>query len=79
MGYPSTCDICVREKVCIHWLRSDLQLAVQPFIGTNPKIMLVGQDPTLTQRDVSTVLELDNQTSLDYSRAEVAADARRSA
>lgn len=59
MGYPKKCDVCVREALRADMFNGKLQLSVQPFMGTSPLVMIVGQDPTLTKRDVDTVLELN--------------------
>jgi len=66
MGYPDKCDFCVKEALTAVAFTGNLELSVQPFIGTSPLVMIVGQDPTLTRRDVDTVLELNKPHSRLY-------------
>jgi len=66
MGYPETCELCTRDASIPAGLGRELALAVRPFIGSKPTVMVVGQDPTLMKRDVGTVLELDKPTSRLY-------------
>lgn len=60
MGFPEACDICVKDRVNVELFEGNLELAVKPIIGANPSVFLVGQDPTLTRRQLFSVLDLDN-------------------
>jgi len=66
MGHPEKCDLCVKEPVRAGTFTGNLELTVRPFKGTSPSVMIVGQDPTLTKRDVDTVLELNKSHSRLY-------------
>jgi uracil-DNA glycosylase family 4 len=70
MGYPEACDICVKErvkeKIKARLFEGDVELSVKPFKGSKPKIVLVGLNPTLSDRKVEYVLELDNKNSSIY-------------
>lgn len=66
MGYPETCDLCVRKKTNAHLFEGDIELSVRPFKGNNPKVMLVGLNPTLRDRRVSYVFDLENEHSSLY-------------
>ena len=46
MGYPESCDICVRERINADLFQGDLQLDIKPFIGIAPTIMIAGLNPT---------------------------------
>ena len=65
MGYPTRCSICSDHKMELGI--GGLELSVKPFKqGSNPVIMLVGLNPTLTKKKVRTVLELDDKKSPIY-------------
>ena len=65
MGYPTSCSICIDEKVKPDL--SELELSVKPFkSGENPTIMLVGLNPTLVNKKAHTVFELDDSKSHIY-------------
>ncbi len=46
MGYPESCDICVRERIHADLLPEDLRLDIKPFIGVAPTVMIAGLNPT---------------------------------
>jgi len=39
------------------------ELKAKPYVGMSPKVLLIGQDPTLINRQVETVFELDRPNS----------------
>ena len=66
MRVPEFCDICVREEINADLFRGNIELGPKAFKGTNPSVMLVGQDPTITKGQVHSVLDLENTSSLLY-------------
>jgi hypothetical protein len=46
MGYPESCDLCVRERINDDLFQGDLRLDIKPFVGVAPTIMLAGLNPT---------------------------------
>jgi Uracil DNA glycosylase superfamily. len=63
-GYPEKCNICVKEGTKAELFKGGLELSVRPFWkGNNPKVMLVGLNPTLANKQVRTVFDLDNKDS----------------
>lgn len=64
MCYPKKCNICVKEGINTKLFEGDLELSVRPFRrGNNPKVMLVGLNPTLANKQVRTVFDFDNEDS----------------
>ena len=64
MCYPKKCNICVKKGINKKLFKGNLELSVRPFRrSTNPKVMLVGLNPTLANKQVHTVLDLDNENS----------------
>ncbi len=66
MGYPKACDVCIKEKVNAGLFKGDIELSVRPFKGSEPKVMLVGLNPTLRKGEVKCVFALDNEDSSIY-------------
>jgi len=66
MGFPENCDICVEQKVNAHLYHGTLKLALRPFKGTKPSILLAGQDPTIAKREVYSALDLENERGTLY-------------
>ena len=60
MAYPEDCTICMEEGVHADLFDGDLELAAKPFKGASPSVILAGQDPTVTKRQVCSVLDLNN-------------------
>lgn len=64
-GYPFSCSLCIGEIVHVrstgYLLRPELK--AKPYVGMSPNVLLIGQDPTLINRQSETVLELDCQDS----------------
>ena len=58
--YPKECDFCITAKTNSHLFSGNIELLTKPIRGTNPSIMLVGQDPTIARGQVSYVLDLEN-------------------
>jgi uracil-DNA glycosylase len=63
MGYPDICNKCVEQKVNVDLFQGNITLKAKPFKGNNPRVMLVGLNPTLRQGEASCVLELNNKKS----------------
>ncbi len=63
MGYPEACDICIKQKIYAGVLEGGIKLSTKPFKGNNPKVMLVGLNPTLVKEQVSYVFDLHNKNS----------------
>ena len=63
MGYPDICNKCVKQKVNVDLFQGNITLKAKPFKGNNPRVMLVGQNPTLRVGEASCVLELNNKKS----------------
>jgi len=67
-GYPTSCSLC-KEVVHIHEASGLFAvlltptLEVKPYAGTSPKVLLIGQDPTLRNKRVGTALEFDREKS----------------
>lgn len=60
MGYPASCTLCSEMW---HGYLITPRLKVKPYTGNSPKAFLIGQDPTLTNRQSETVLEFDHANS----------------
>ena len=56
----------------------NIELLTKPIRGTNPSIMLVGQDPTIAKGQVRSVLDLENTcgTLYRYITADILSHAR---
>ncbi|MFC2026835.1 uracil-DNA glycosylase family protein [Chloroflexota bacterium] len=59
-GYPASCTLC---SEIWHGYLITPRLEAKPYVGSSPKIFLIGQDPTLTNRNSTTVFELDRENS----------------
>jgi uracil-DNA glycosylase family 4 len=66
MGFPTDCDICVRAKINTHLFDGSLELDLRPVKGANPSVMLVGQDPTVANGKICSVLDLEKPKSRLY-------------
>jgi uracil-DNA glycosylase len=67
MGYPKECDICLKERSLGELGEKNLKLTVRPFQqARDPKVMLVGLNPTLIKKKAKVVLELDDSRSQIY-------------
>ncbi len=66
MGFPRTCNICVKEGINAHFFLGNLELALKPFKGDNPSVLLVGQDPTIAKGQIYSVLDLENPSGRLY-------------
>jgi uracil-DNA glycosylase family 4 len=64
MGYPNNCNVCAKDKVNADLFEGTPELTTRPFKGTDPIVFLVGQDPTVTKREINTVLDLENSDGL---------------
>ena len=62
MGYPEACNKCVEQKVNEDLFQGNIKLTAKPFKGSNPKVMLVGLNPTLLEGEVSCVFELNKDS-----------------
>ncbi len=60
MGFPRECNLCVKAKTNKHFFQGDIELALRPVEGSNPSVMLVGQDPTVARGQIYSVLDLEN-------------------
>jgi len=60
MSFPKDCDVCVKAKVNTHLFHGNIELALRPIKGTNPSVLLAGQDPTIAKGQVYSVLDLEN-------------------
>jgi len=64
-GYPTFCSLCCNE--ILHARHAGYlirpRLEAKPYIGSSPKVFLIGQDPTLANRQIETVLEFDREGS----------------
>lgn len=68
LGYPNSCSLCKsKDQKYRNLFKGDLELRVKPFRGNKPWIMLVGQDPTISERQVDTVLDLANKGGRLYN------------
>ncbi len=56
MGYPIACQACVDAGTGAQFVHGLLSLRTRPVRGTNPLIMLIGQDPTLSSGLAQTAL-----------------------
>ena len=66
MGFPKNCDTCGELKVNAHLYHDNLKLALRPFKGTKPSVLLAGQDPTIAKRQVYSALDLENTNGRLY-------------
>jgi uracil-DNA glycosylase len=67
MGYPKECNICIQKGINKRIGSEDLKLSVTPFQGgNNPRVMLVGLNPTLIKKEAKNVFELDDYKSPIY-------------
>jgi len=68
MGFPRVCNICANEKINAHLFHGNIESGPRPFKveGTNPQVLLVGQDPTIARGQSDCVLCLENKKSLLY-------------
>lgn len=62
MTYPIDCYLCVRAKTNSNMFSGDVQLPLRPIRGTNPSVMITGQDPTIAKRQDYSVLDLENKS-----------------
>ena len=65
-GFPKNCDTCVELKVNRHLYHGNLKLALRPFKGAKPSVLLAGQDPTIAKGQVYSVLDLENTSGSLY-------------
>lgn len=61
MGFPGNCDDCIRAKTNAGLFHGEIEFKLRPFIGTRPSVLLAGQDPTMAEREVNCVLDLENE------------------
>ncbi len=66
MGFPKNCDLCVQAKTNAHLFYGNIELLSKPIRGTNPSVLLVGQDPTIAKGQVCSVLDLENTSGNLY-------------
>jgi hypothetical protein len=66
MGFPKECNACVEAMVNTHLFRGRLELALRPFKGAKPTVLLAGQDPTVAGRKIYSVLDLEDPNGLLY-------------
>ena len=66
MGFPKNCDTCVELKVNRHLYHGNLKLALRPFKGAKPSVLLAGQDPTIAKGQVYSALDLENTKGALY-------------
>jgi uracil-DNA glycosylase family 4 len=66
LSYPKGCDFCIKAKTNSHLFSGNIELLTKPIRGTNPSIMLVGQDPTIAKGQVYSVLDLENTSGNLY-------------
>jgi len=66
MGFPKDCDVCVKAKINTHLFHGDIELDLRPAKGTNPSVLLAGQDPTIVKGHIYSVLDLENAGGLLY-------------
>ena len=60
MGYPTACTICGDQGVRQSYLPGPIRLKASPFLAVKrPKILFVGQDPTIRKGEAEMVLKLD--------------------
>lgn len=60
MAFPRECNLCVKAKINKHLFQGNIELALRPVEGSNPSVMLVGQDPTVARGQIYSVLDLEN-------------------
>ena len=65
-GFPKECDLCIKTKINSRMFSGNIELLTKPIRGTNPSIMLVGQDPTIAKGQVRSVLDLENTSGTLY-------------
>ncbi len=77
-GFPKECDLCIKTKINSRMFSGNIELLTKPIRGTNPSIMLVGQDPTIAKGQVRSVLDLENTsgTLYRYITADILSHAR---
>lgn len=61
MPYPLSCKICNDKGLSRRIVQSEISLQAKPVRGSRPFVMLVGQDPTLSQGIARTVLTLGKE------------------
>ena len=66
LSYPKECDFCITAKTNSHLFSGNIELLTKPIRGTNPSIMLVGQDPTIAKGQVYSALDLENTSGNLY-------------
>lgn len=66
LSFPKECDLCIKAKTNSHLFSGNIQLLTKPIRGTNPSIILVGQDPTIAKGQVHSVLDLENTSGNLY-------------
>lgn len=66
IGFPKSCDICIREKVNKNLFEGNIELDLKPVKGSNPSVLLLGQDPTIAKGKVYSVLDLENSSGSLY-------------
>ncbi len=65
-SFPTECNLCIKAKTNSHLFSGNIELLTKPIRGTNPSIMLVGQDPTIAKGQVYSALDLENTSSNLY-------------
>ncbi len=66
LSFPKECDFCIKAKTNSDLFSGNIELLSKPIRGTNPSIMMVGQDPTIAKGQVSSVLDLENTSGNLY-------------
>ena len=66
MCYPKLCKECIKKGTNSDLFNGDLELCVWPYQGSDPKVMFIGQDPTIAKGYKDTVLDLYNKKGTLY-------------
>jgi len=45
MGFTKSCDICAEAEINSNLFHGSIEFDLRPVKGTNPSVLLVGQDP----------------------------------